>query len=80
MLQVNFNISQTTILLVCPIVFAINHISFGVFAIPQKIVSGLIFTLIYILAGYSILIPTIAHVTQNLLLLFASRVRVGELK
>ncbi|WP_040210964.1 CPBP family intramembrane glutamic endopeptidase [Clostridium polynesiense] len=78
LLQINFNISEISLILVSSIVFAFNHINFGAFAAFQKLFSGLIFTCIYLLSGYSILVPAIAHASQNLSLLFASR--AGEFK
>ena len=77
-LDINFNMSKISIILVCALVYAINHINFGVLTVPQKIFSGLIYTSFYVFSGYSIFIPIIGHATQNLLLLFASR--AGELK
>jgi membrane protease YdiL (CAAX protease family) len=45
--------------------YALNHIYFGRFSIVQKIVSGLVFGLLFIISSFNILIPVIAHCTQN---------------
>lgn len=50
------------------ILYAINHVYFGVFAVIQKIASGLIFSSLFIVSEYNVLVPIMAHCVQNLVL------------
>lgn len=54
-------------------VFALNHVQWGLFALIQKIFSGCVFVLLYLLFDYNILIPVIAHCVQNYTLLWLRR-------
>mgnify|MGYP000032968447 FL=1 len=51
-------------------VFALNHVQWGLFALIQKMFSGCVFVLLYLLFDYNILIPVIAHCVQNYPLLW----------
>ena len=51
-------------------VFALNHVQWGLFALIQKMFSGCVFVLLYLLFDYNILIPIIAHCVQNYTLLW----------
>lgn len=51
-------------------VFALNHVQWGLFALIQKMFSGCVFVLLYLLFDYNILIPVIAHCVQNYTLLW----------
>lgn len=48
--------------------YALNHIYFSSFAVVQKIFSGLVFGLLFIISDFNILVPIIAHCTQNVVL------------
>lgn len=50
--------------------YSMNHVYFGRFAVIQKFSSGIVFALIYVLGGGSIILPAISHVMQNLFLYF----------
>lgn len=54
-------------------VFALNHVQWGLFALIQKMFSGCVFVLLYLLFDYNILIPVIAHCVQNYTLLWLRR-------
>lgn len=51
-------------------VFTLNHVQWGLFALIQKMFSGCVFVLLYLLFDYNILIPVIAHCVQNYTLLW----------
>lgn len=55
------------------ILYGLNHLRFGGVAIIQKTFTGACFTAIYLLSGYELLVPIIAHVGQNLLLFALER-------
>ena len=74
----NFGMKEITVLIICSLVFALNHINYGVVTVPQKILSGLIYSLFYMISGYCILVPIIGHMVQNFSLLYLSR--AGDLK
>ena len=59
----------------CSVVYALNHLSFGVGSVIAKIPSGLVYVGLYCLSGRSIGVVIIAHATQNLTLLALSRRR-----
>jgi len=54
-------------------VFALNHSQWGLFTIIQKLFSGCIFVILYLMFDNNILIPIIAHCVQNYTLLWLSR-------
>lgn len=68
-----FKLQSWLTILFCSIIYAINHITFGLQVLPQKTISGLIYTLLYYISGNSIIIVVIGHFTQNISLLFMSR-------
>jgi hypothetical protein len=68
-----FKMEIWVIILLCACIYSINHITFGIQCLPQKLASGLIYTLIYYYSGMSVIIPIIAHATQNFTLLALSR-------
>ncbi len=51
------------------LVYGLNHLWFGGLTVAQKVVSGLGFGALYDLSGHSLLVPLLAHVVQNLLVL-----------
>lgn len=55
------------------IVFALNHVHWGLFVFIQKLFSGCVFVLLYVFFGYNIIIPIVAHLIQNFTLLWLSR-------
>lgn len=58
--------------------YAINHLYYGMETFIQKLVTGILFTLLFYLSGNHILIPMLAHIMQNLILLIAGRSRKSE--
>lgn len=59
-------------ILLCALIYSLNHLYFGVNTLIQKFVSGLVYTLLFYISGLSIVIPIIAHLVQNLSLLCLS--------
>lgn len=50
--------------------YGMNHVYFGRFAVIQKVTSGLIFALLFIISNGNIIPCILCHVTQNLILYF----------
>ena len=55
-------------LVVSSLIYGLNHMAFGPLTVLSKAVSGALYGVIYLLGGGSILLPIVAHVTQNSLL------------
>lgn len=53
-------------------VFAMNHIHWGIESFLCKLLSGFLYSIVYLLSGFCILIPAAAHMTQNCILLIAA--------
>ena len=70
-----FALSLGLIIAICTFVYALNHITFGLGSMVAKLSSGLIYTLLFYFSGLSIVIPILAHATQNLVLLMLARSR-----
>jgi membrane protease YdiL (CAAX protease family) len=51
------------------VVYGLNHLYFGWLTVGQKVLTGVGFGLLYLLAGESVLVPATAHVVQNLVVL-----------
>lgn len=51
------------------VVYGLNHLYFGWVTVGQKIVTGVAFGALYELGGHSVLVPVVAHVAQNLVVL-----------
>ena len=58
--------------------YAVNHLYYGVITFLQKFVTGIILTLFYIFSGQAIIIPVLAHVLQNIVILILGRSRSVE--
>lgn len=50
------------------LLYGINHIYFGTNAVLQKLITGFIYSLLFIFSGYFIVVPIIAHFSQNMIL------------
>ncbi|MEB7954576.1 CPBP family intramembrane glutamic endopeptidase [Enterococcus faecalis] len=68
-----FGLPQVLVVSIAIIIFALNHVHWGLFVFIQKLFSGCIFVLLYVLFGRNIVIPVIAHLVQNFALLWLSR-------
>lgn len=63
-----FGWSSIFVLLFSSIIYGLNHIFFSRVAVVQKVFSGVIFSLLFLLSNNSVIIPILAHFTQNLIL------------
>jgi len=61
------------VILLCTVVYAVNHLVFGLAGVISKLPSGLLYVLLFYLSGLSIGVVIVAHATQNLTLLALSR-------
>lgn len=68
-----FGWSVEAVIVAASIIYALNHINFGISVTIQKLVTGLIYSFLFVWSGWSILVPIIAHGTQNMILLALSR-------
>ncbi len=51
------------------LVYGLNHLYFGWLTVGQKVVTGVVFGLLYLMSGQSLLVPAVAHVVQNIVVL-----------
>jgi membrane protease YdiL (CAAX protease family) len=51
------------------LVYGLNHLYFGWLTVGQKAVTGLLFGALYQACGQAVLVPVLAHLTQNLVVL-----------
>ena len=58
---------------VTAVVYGLNHLYFGVPTVVQKTATGVLYGVLYVACGYSVWIPVLAHVVQNLLVLMWGR-------
>jgi membrane protease YdiL (CAAX protease family) len=50
-------------------VYGLNHLYFGNLTVLQKVSTGVLYGALYDLSGRAVLVPVIAHVLQNLVVL-----------
>lgn len=67
-----FALNVFIVLCITSLVYAYNHIHLGKNVFIQKIYSGIIFGVLFILSG-SVLIPIVAHITQNIFVVLVGR-------
>ncbi|BCB75559.1 hypothetical protein GCM10022251_28270 [Phytohabitans flavus] len=56
-------------LAITAVVYGLNHLYFGAMTVVQKTVTGVGFGLLYLLGGHNVLVPLVAHVVQNVVVL-----------
>ena len=71
-----FDIPWIAAIIVSSLIYGLNHITFGLQAIPQKFAAGLIYGSLYYLSGSSIFVTTITHYFQNVILGLVGRWRI----
>jgi len=54
------------------VIYAINHIHEGIVTVVQKLVTGLVLGTLFLFSGCQILVPIIAHVVENIILIIWS--------
>jgi len=69
----DFELAIGLVIAVCVLVYALNHVTFGVQSMIGKLFSGFVYVMVYQLAGLAVIIPILAHITQNLSLLTLAR-------
>ncbi len=57
------------VIAITSVVYGLNHLYFGWLTVWQKTLTGVGFGALFVLSGHSLVIPLIAHVTQNLVVL-----------
>jgi membrane protease YdiL (CAAX protease family) len=68
-----FHLPVIVIILITSLFYGLNHFHMGINAVLAKFISGCVYGGLYVLSGYSILVPIITHVLQNLILIFLTR-------
>jgi len=68
-----FHLPVIVIILITSLFYGLNHLYFGLNSVLAKFISGCVYGGLYVLSGYSILVPIITHVLQNLILIFITR-------
>lgn len=69
-----FSLPAAVIVLITSAIYALNHSYYGMSTVLAKFASGGIYGILYVVGGYSILLPVITHILQNFaLILFAGR-------
>lgn len=68
-----FELSIIWIAAIAVAVFALNHAHWGLFVFIQKLFSGAVFVLLYLIFDNNIIVPIVAHLVQNFTLLWLSR-------
>jgi CAAX protease family protein len=75
LLATEFAMALWIVILLCTVVYAMNHLYFGTASVISKLPSGLLYVLLFYVSGLSIGVVMVAHATQNLTLLGLSRTR-----
>jgi len=78
LLTTDFAMALWVVILLCTMVYAMNHLSFGIASVISKLPSGLVYVLLFYASGLSIIVVIVAHATQNLVLLALSRTRTKK--
>lgn len=83
--QTFFNIVYTVlgfniyiVIILSSLVYAINHMYFGTNAVLQKFITGMIYSSLFVLSGYVLIVPVIVHFSQNMILYFLALIGSRE--
>lgn len=68
-----FHLPVPIIILITSLFYGLNHFHMGLNSILAKFISGCVYGGLYVLSGYSIFVPVITHVLQNLILILMTR-------
>lgn len=49
--------------------YGLNHLYFGWSTVAQKTLTGVLYGVLFVVSGYSLLVPAVAHLVQNLVVL-----------
>lgn len=69
----NIMLSETSFLVISAFLYGINHIHEGFEVFLEKIVSGAIFGILFLASEKSVIVPLIAHVLENVIIIVWSR-------
>jgi len=69
----SFHFPVIVIILITSLFYGLNHFHMGINTVLAKFISGCVYGGLYVLSGYSILVPIITHVLQNLILMLMTR-------
>lgn len=69
----SFHLPVIVIILITSLFYGLNHFHMGINTVLAKFITGCVYGGLYALSGYSILVPVIAHVLQNLILMLTAR-------
>lgn len=72
-LIVNLGFSIFVYVILNSLFYGINHLYFGIITFIQKMITGIVFSGLYILSGGQIIVPIITHVLQNIIVLLIGR-------
>ncbi len=68
-----FQLPVWVFIAVSAFLYALNHLYLGDYTFWQKLVTGAVFSAIFVLSGRSLLVPVLAHVFQNISILILER-------
>lgn len=69
----NLGLNEWLFVIISSCFYAMNHIYFGYKIYIQKFFAGCVFSILYLVSGYCILVPLTAHFIQNLIILSIGR-------
>lgn len=61
------------------IIYALNHMYYGINTVIQKLISGTVYSLLLVMSGGMILAPILCHMTQNIVIVGIGELRDGSL-
>lgn len=67
-----FGINICIVIILSAFIYSLNHIYFGANAVFQKFIVGIIYSLLFVYSSFNILVPSITHFTQNMILYILS--------
>jgi hypothetical protein len=73
LLDKTFNLPVMIIILLTSLIYGLNHFYFGFNSVLAKFISGSVYGVFYVISGYSIVVPIIIHVLQNISLILITR-------
>ncbi len=74
----NLGWSIIAFVILSSVVYGFNHLYYGFTTFLQKTISGIIFAIIFLLSGGSVIVPIIAHTLQNIIILLMGRCKKNE--
>lgn len=77
-LQELYILPTVLMIFILSLVYALNHLTFGVDSVIQKLFSGIALICLFIYTGFNISYPIVAHAIYNISLLILSRRRVTD--